>query len=225
MILSCELLPGQRVTEKGLSAEIGYGIAPIRGALTRLDQDGLIVTLARSGYRVTPLTAQSIDDLLDVWHFLGPEIGRRGILNASPSQRKAIARGFERIEAASLETPGPATGRRMVARIDATFELLTEAAGSAYLTRMSGVLTADLSRVWVLALSADPGILHLPTPASWWRDVVTNPEPDIVAARLEQTIATVRSRIQELVSRWPSVVSAEVTPPPSLSRRSPAQPR
>jgi DNA-binding FadR family transcriptional regulator len=55
------LASGQRVTERALAAELGLSAAPVRAALARLDHDGLVTTLPRKGYRITPLTLKSTD--------------------------------------------------------------------------------------------------------------------------------------------------------------------
>lgn len=36
-VLDCELLPGQWLSERQVSADIGIGLSPVRGALARLD--------------------------------------------------------------------------------------------------------------------------------------------------------------------------------------------
>ena len=55
-IISCRLVPGQRITEKQLSADMGFGLAPVRDPLTRLDHEGLVRTLPGKGYQVAPTT-------------------------------------------------------------------------------------------------------------------------------------------------------------------------
>jgi len=39
-IVSCRPLPGQRLPEKQLVVDTGFGTSPLRDALTRLDHDG-----------------------------------------------------------------------------------------------------------------------------------------------------------------------------------------
>ena len=63
-IVDCRLAPGLRVTEKQLAAELGVGHTPVRQALARLDNDGLVKTLPRRGYQITPLTIESVNELL-----------------------------------------------------------------------------------------------------------------------------------------------------------------
>src|SRR4051812_15077038 len=73
-ILTCELCPGQWFTERRSAVELGLGLSPVRGALTRLVQDGLVQSVPAKGYRVTPLTLKSVKDLFTTWALLIPEM-------------------------------------------------------------------------------------------------------------------------------------------------------
>jgi DNA-binding GntR family transcriptional regulator len=84
------LASGQRVTERALAAELGLSVAPVRAALARLDHDGFVTTLPRKGYRITPLTLKSVDDLFTLWRIIAPELVRRGI--ATPDIWNGFAR-------------------------------------------------------------------------------------------------------------------------------------
>jgi DNA-binding GntR family transcriptional regulator len=53
-ILSLELVPGERLSERGLEAVLGASRTPIRAALMRLENEGLTRRLGR-GWQVTPI--------------------------------------------------------------------------------------------------------------------------------------------------------------------------
>ncbi|AZI41426.1 GntR family transcriptional regulator [Deinococcus psychrotolerans] len=59
-ILGGEFLPGERLGEVELGARLGVSRTPIREALMRLTQDGLIETEANKGVRVRQLSRQEI---------------------------------------------------------------------------------------------------------------------------------------------------------------------
>ncbi|MGH3446446.1 MAG: GntR family transcriptional regulator, partial [Nocardioidaceae bacterium] len=42
LIIRCELLPGEQVSERVLTTQYGLGRAAVRTALSRLSQDGLV---------------------------------------------------------------------------------------------------------------------------------------------------------------------------------------
>jgi DNA-binding GntR family transcriptional regulator len=62
-IVRCELRPGQIVTEAQLVQELNIGKTPVREALARLVQYGLVRNLPRHGYQITPITLQDVRDL------------------------------------------------------------------------------------------------------------------------------------------------------------------
>jgi DNA-binding GntR family transcriptional regulator len=59
-IVSCELPPGVRVSEAGLSRRFGFGKAAVRAALSRLETSGLVAAEPRSGWVVTPVTGAEL---------------------------------------------------------------------------------------------------------------------------------------------------------------------
>ena len=65
-IISCALQPGQDVSEGMLAARYGMGKAPIRSALVRLRQDGLIVSRGRQGNAVSPVTLRDVLEIFQL---------------------------------------------------------------------------------------------------------------------------------------------------------------
>ena len=64
-ILKMEIKPGESVTEISLSKRLGIGRTPVREALKRLEQEGLIVTSNRRK-RVFVLTIDEIEEIFDL---------------------------------------------------------------------------------------------------------------------------------------------------------------
>jgi DNA-binding GntR family transcriptional regulator len=64
-IIHCELEPGERITEAQLVSKIGIGKTPVREALTRLVQEGLVRSMPGHGYEVTPITLGDMQDLFN----------------------------------------------------------------------------------------------------------------------------------------------------------------
>jgi DNA-binding GntR family transcriptional regulator len=65
-ILSNEYLGGFQILEERLCEELGMSRTPLREALVRLQQEGLVEILPRRGVRVLPLTATDIGDIYEV---------------------------------------------------------------------------------------------------------------------------------------------------------------
>ena len=98
MIVRTELPPGASFVEREIAAQIGYGTTPVREALNRLDRDGFIVTIPRRGYRVTAVTAKSVDDFIDVWKVIVPLIMKTALERMSPEQAAQIDQSFDRYQ-------------------------------------------------------------------------------------------------------------------------------
>jgi DNA-binding GntR family transcriptional regulator len=60
------LVPGDRFTENEISERLGVSRTPVRQALTRLQQEGLVEVLFRSGWRVLPFDFDQFDQLYDL---------------------------------------------------------------------------------------------------------------------------------------------------------------
>ena len=58
-VLSLELMPGERLTERGLEPLLGASRTPVRAALTRLENEGLVQRAGR-GWQVTPIDLSEV---------------------------------------------------------------------------------------------------------------------------------------------------------------------
>lgn len=63
-ILSLELVPGERLSERGLETLLGASRTPIRGALMRLENEGLTRRAGR-GWQVTPIDLAEVREILE----------------------------------------------------------------------------------------------------------------------------------------------------------------
>jgi len=76
-ILQCTLGPGSEVTEAGLAERYDLGKAPIRAALQRLAQEGLVQALPRRGHLIAPITLKDIHDLFELRLLIEPAMAAR----------------------------------------------------------------------------------------------------------------------------------------------------
>jgi DNA-binding GntR family transcriptional regulator len=61
-----KLVPGDRFTENELSERLGVSRTPVRQALFRLQQEGYVEVLFRSGWRVLPFDFEQFEQLYDL---------------------------------------------------------------------------------------------------------------------------------------------------------------
>lgn len=65
-IISCVLQPGEDISEGVLVTRYGLGKAPIRNAMMRLRQEGLIVSRGRQGNAVSAVTLRDIQEIFQL---------------------------------------------------------------------------------------------------------------------------------------------------------------
>ncbi len=75
-ILRCVLPPAAEVTEARLALRYRLGKAPVRAALARLSQDGLVRAIPRRGYEVAPVTMRDVHDVFELRRILEPSAAR-----------------------------------------------------------------------------------------------------------------------------------------------------
>jgi len=209
-IVACRLAPGQYLTEKKLAAEMGLSTSPLRTALARLANEGLIRTLPRKGYQVSPLSPKSIDDLFVVWEIVGPELIRLGIANASDAQIADAKLAFEELDQLAHAQGVVETAMQDIEVVNSTFTLLAEATGNAYLVELYQRLSGDMGRIRALLLTSDSTIRSAEPAQHWIRNILSERDADVAAARARSYLEDIHRRVLEAVVRWPSVMTSEV---------------
>ena len=65
-LLSSRLAPGEKLKIEVLCEKFSVGSSAVREALSRLASEGLVVSEPQRGFRVAPLSLDSLRDLTDV---------------------------------------------------------------------------------------------------------------------------------------------------------------
>lgn len=103
---------GQKISERSLASVLGISAQPVREALRRLEQDGMVVTLPRSGTVVAEV---------------GPgQLGELGRIRAA-LEGVAAALAAERLDAAALAALGALLARMQAGTAAADTEALDQA--------------------------------------------------------------------------------------------------
>lgn len=216
-IVACRLAPGQRLTERGLAAELGVGVSPIRDALTRLDHDGLVRTIPRKGYQVTPLTIKSVDELFEFWALIGPEIVRCGVAAITDDQiEQALEYGRDITGLTADSGPARSVALRGVEAAGQLFDLLAEASDNRYLIAAHRRVVGEVLRVWTLVIDselADAG--RRVAALDEIRDAMVRRDAEAAAELMRQHIEQSHNRVLRTLARWPSVITSEVLPIPA----------
>jgi len=133
-IAEFKLVPGDRFTESDVSVRLGVSRTPVRQALFRLQQEGFVEVLFRSGWRVLPFDFDQFEQLYDL----------RMVLETTAVQR--LCTGSQQVDLALLDALAAiwlvppserSTDRVQVAEWDEAFHCaLVAAAGNAEMARV-----------------------------------------------------------------------------------------
>jgi DNA-binding GntR family transcriptional regulator len=96
-----EYAPGRRLVERTLSDELGVSHIPVREALTKLEDEGLVVRLPRRGARVAQLSPKSIAEVSSMRVLLEGFVVRRVSERWTPKLERDLLRLADRMVAAA----------------------------------------------------------------------------------------------------------------------------
>lgn len=149
LIVSGALPPGERVTERQLSADTGLGLTPVREALTRLSQERLVITLPRRGYVIAPITAKGVNDLFEVWRYVCGAIAELAVRKADAAELERICAALRRGEGGDWAPKGSDPVDR-VAQADELFGLMLSVVRNDLLSDVYAQLSIQMARLFAL---------------------------------------------------------------------------
>jgi len=147
-ILATTLAPGAALSESGLAERYRLGKAPIRAALARLAEEGLVRSAARRGWQVTPVTLRDVREVFELRLILEPAAA--GL--AAGRVDEARLRALDRIVGAGYR-PGDAAGTLAFLEANREFHCaIAELSGNERLARQIGRLLDEMTRMLLLGL-------------------------------------------------------------------------
>jgi DNA-binding GntR family transcriptional regulator len=143
-IVTLEIAPGSALTEAQLIALVGLGRTPVREALIRLSQHGMVEILPRKGVVVADINAIDVMAALDAREVLEKLVVSDAARRAGPSERIAIVDLAKAMRQAA-DHGDAAAYMRLDKQLDAA---VASAARSPYASRAVEPLQALIRRAW-----------------------------------------------------------------------------
>lgn len=138
-ILSGKIKPGERLNETELAKKLQVSRAPVREALQRLHEQGLIVSVPRQGMFVVSLDEESIQKINSLRLLLEAEALRLARAHASAKQKEKLEQLTDKMEGMS------SVPTNQMVRVDMEFHrMIWKLSRSEYLERILVSLTAPL---------------------------------------------------------------------------------
>jgi DNA-binding GntR family transcriptional regulator len=104
-ITSGEIPPNEPLRANALAERWGISATPIREAFQRLAADGFLVYSSHRGVRVAPMSADELDELIDLRLVVEPLALRRSLERADDAWRSEVQLAWEVLHAAYEATP------------------------------------------------------------------------------------------------------------------------
>jgi DNA-binding GntR family transcriptional regulator len=202
-ILTCALAPGMRFSESQLSESLGMGRTPVREALARLRQVGLVESFPRSGYRVTPITLRDVQEIFEARLLLECEsaerLARRGLSQQEHEHLLELARRPYRVDTAE--------DRSEWLRDNTEFHV--EIARMAGNRRLAGFLEQTLGEMerlltvgWTVSSMLGQHVDLV--------EAIASGDPDLARRRTEQTVSRSKENTIKALMSSPALQQANI---------------
>lgn len=99
-ILQLKLKPGQYLTDTQIAQDLNMSRTPVREAFYRLENEGLLVSAARKGWRVYSLSLEDIHDIFDIKVVVEGMVARHAAECQDESLRQQLREAISDMEAA-----------------------------------------------------------------------------------------------------------------------------
>jgi GntR family transcriptional regulator, rspAB operon transcriptional repressor len=96
-ILEARIPPGEKLSEVQLANRFGVSRAPVRDAITRLQQDHLVQVKPQIGTIVSPISEETISNVLEVRILLEPHAAEKAAANFTDEDREILSYHFDRL--------------------------------------------------------------------------------------------------------------------------------
>lgn len=217
-IIECEMPPGARITEGRIVRDIGIGKTPVREALGRLVLEGLVRSIPRQGYEVTPITLGQVRELFGLRMIVEPA----AVQLAAGHVDGPLLRRLDELCRTGYTLGDHASAARFLRANNEFHVAVARASGNSRLAEIVERVLDESERLFHLGLMMRNRTEEMGHEHKALVDALLGGEPD--AARriaIEQIMAAERMVVDGLLSS-PALLSAPLIAPLSTDRAIPS---
>ena len=199
-ILTASLAPGDTLSEAQAAERLGLGKAPVRAALARLADEGLVQAMPRRGWVVALVTIRDIHEVFDLRLLLEPEAARR-------AAGRVDADALRRLDAVCAAGYRPEDADSALAFLDANraFHVaVADLAGNGRLARQIGRLLDESTRMLVLGLKRRDRTGEMAHEHAALIEALALGRADAAAALMHEQVAASRAMVLDALTSAPS---------------------
>jgi DNA-binding GntR family transcriptional regulator len=213
-ILTGLLAPGERLTESFLASQFSTSRAPLREALLRLENEGLVISSPHRGTFVVELSETDVDEIYSIASLIEAFAGRLAAQRGAGADLQSL----QDIVDAMRATSAVADPKQEVAELDYKFHLrLVELSGNTRLLR----LWLSLSSQFRLSMTASmedytrPGHLAEDMAASHQEvvDALREDDPDAAERLIRMRSGAIRRKVKAAPGRGSNLSEDQAAKP------------
>jgi len=196
-ILTCALEPGQQIAQQQLVERYQLGTTPIREALQRLAQEGLVQPIPRFGYTVSYVTLSDVHEVYELRLVLEPSAARLAAMRGTEAQldRIAQAAGLTYIEEDGRRVPDFSAHN-----VDFHLSIAVAAGNRRLLDSISRVLD-EMTRIFHLGLDLRESAGEMQEEHLALVKALYDGDPDRAEHLMHSQIARSKERVLEALTR------------------------
>lgn len=137
-ILSGALAPGQRVKERDVAEQMGISTTPVKEALRRLEQEGLVVSQPRRGAVVSTLVEIPVEEIEEIRGTLEAMAARLAAIRMTDAELARVGAIVEEMTRLTLEMREPQT---RIEDVSVFHKLIRDGSRNAFIARFVETLT------------------------------------------------------------------------------------
>jgi DNA-binding GntR family transcriptional regulator len=154
MILTGQFKPGNKISDQELAMELGMSRTPVRHALTRLAQEGLIDEGRSRGFHAADLDAKQVADLYALREVLEVHAIRLAVVRATEADLDELAAVLDTLDTLSQDSSKRGEEIRVGLKIH---EIIARTSGDNFLHEtMVRLLNRMHFFIWMDTLNEDP---------------------------------------------------------------------
>ncbi|RAH98946.1 GntR family transcriptional regulator [Acuticoccus sediminis] len=194
-IITCELRPGEVISEAALSASLDIGRTPVHQALDRLMVDELVEVMPRKGVIVRPLSLDEVHDIIEVRLVNEIYCVRLAAERISPTEAALLRDNMKRMhDAEKINDYNALIG------VDREFHAtIAAAARNLILADFLGGLQDRALRFWFVSLKVPSHLSRIYEQHSAIVDAVSAHDPDRAEAAMRHHIEEFRANVSRLI--------------------------
>lgn len=194
-ITSSRIRTGERLSENRIATDLGISRTPVREALQRLEQEGLVRRSGNARFTVAQPTTAEAEEACDLLVLLDTYLATRASERMTESQRDELLAAVENMEAAARTQD-----RDAWAEADILFHrLLNSIAANALVSSTVKETRRRVQRFWLQAPSMESRLIECSQEHRDLTNAMIERDNDAIAEAVEVHISHMRERVIELL--------------------------